>query len=499
MIGKAPSEIGDITGGGAFPSQGYVDTCAIRCEGYILECFTGDKVDENALVEEAKERGLYTPGTTEAPGGTPLEAVGELLYSHGIPTNSWIHANVYNLTAELAQGHKVILGIDSHVVHPEHSILSEIQTVADFGEADHAVIVSGIDTTDPDRATVIVSDPLTGEAAAHYPMDQFLYAWSTSEFFMVATKEPAPAWLPEMKNFDYETGHVPIVAGMPYDEFLQMEDTPGALAAHLEQIVAAHHETGGDSLHSAAEFGSGHGIGSDGHSHDAHHHHGDPGHVADTGGHSPGVHHPPGGHSASSDGHPHNIHHPPGGPGHGPRSGDHLQDVPHPHGEIGHGMAPGDHGHGVLHAEPGLGADLGNWVVRGDGGRGHGAGSGDPAHGAPHPQGEPEHGADSGGHWFDVHGEEGEPGHVAGSGGRWLDAHGEHRGFGHGEGSGDNHWGVHDPTIDDPAGIRHALDSHDPLPPHDPLDMHLELGEGSLGGDHLSDAHDGRPADDLPV
>jgi len=54
-------------------------------------------------------------------------------------------------------------------------------------------------------------------------MDQFLAAWQDSDFTMTATQDPAPSTLPEMSNFDYEAGHVPMALGMPYDQLTQFE------------------------------------------------------------------------------------------------------------------------------------------------------------------------------------------------------------------------------------------------------------------------------------
>lgn len=59
-------------------------------------------------------------------------------------------------------------------------------------------------------------------------MAQFLDAWADSQFFIVTTQQPPPPYLhlPEMVNFDYGLGHLPTVAGMPYQEFLTLEDQP---------------------------------------------------------------------------------------------------------------------------------------------------------------------------------------------------------------------------------------------------------------------------------
>ena len=203
-----------------FPgAQSYDDTCAIRCQEFILRQFTGQAVPEELLVNEARAHGWYADGQGTSPGD-----VGNLLELHGIPVHRYMHGNIYNLTAELAQGHKVIIGVDSHELWEKNSILREIRHAVGLGHADHAVVVSGIDTSDPHDVHVIVSDPGTGEAAASYPMQQFIEAWKDSDFFMVATQEPPPAdlHLPEMRNFDYESGHLDHIGEIPYDHFEQI-------------------------------------------------------------------------------------------------------------------------------------------------------------------------------------------------------------------------------------------------------------------------------------
>src|SRR5579864_3856646 len=44
------------------------DDCAIRAQQFIIEQFTGQKLDEHALEQEAQSHGWYNPGH----GGTPL-------------------------------------------------------------------------------------------------------------------------------------------------------------------------------------------------------------------------------------------------------------------------------------------------------------------------------------------------------------------------------------------------------------------------------------------
>lgn len=249
-IQPAPLVSGDpATDVGFFPGQqDHQDTCAIRCQEFILERYTGVEFPEEALMRQAMDHGWYSPG-----GGTQMQDVGNLLELNGIPVSRYEGANVFNLANELAQGHKVIIGVDSSELWEDHPIRAAIADSLGLSGADHAVVVSGIDTRDPDHIQVIVSDPGTGEAAATYPLDRFLDAWQDSGCYMVATQTPAPAvYNPEMAHFDYDLGHIGEVAGLPYGEFLGFEDHPEDLAGMLDDQAWDGSDgaiaTGGDGL-----------------------------------------------------------------------------------------------------------------------------------------------------------------------------------------------------------------------------------------------------------
>jgi|GEM_PF-3617754 len=234
--------------------QSYSDTCAIRCQEFILQQFTGVDIPEDQLVCEARDRGWYEPGA-----GSPPECVGNLLELHGIAVNRYEHASVFHLANELAQGHKVIIGIKADRLWEPDGGGQSIRDQVTFERADHAVVVSGIDTSDPMNPQVIVSDPGTGQAVAYYPMQQFLEAWRASDFTMVATAEPAPAHLPEMVNFPYDHGHIPAVANMPYDEFILHNDHPETWVDWFDQQRGEPHDwaletIGQDLLESTRRF-----------------------------------------------------------------------------------------------------------------------------------------------------------------------------------------------------------------------------------------------------
>ena len=203
---KAPPVIGTPENDADFfpGQQERQDSCAIRCQEMILKEFGLFGETETSLVQQASEEGWYAPGE-----GTRLDNVGNLLETHGLEVNRYEQATSHHLAAELAQGHKVIIGVDSYQLwgeteSPLHAVLSELG----FTAADHAVIVTGIDTSVPGETRIVISDPGTGEAAASYPIDEFMQAWSGSNFYMVATVDAVPKDNPAMVNFDYEHGYM---------------------------------------------------------------------------------------------------------------------------------------------------------------------------------------------------------------------------------------------------------------------------------------------------
>ena len=161
-------------------------TCAVKSQQLILQMFDVE-VTEQELMDEAFEHGWLSTD------GTPMHAVGQLLEMHGVETTTYQHGNVATLMHELAQGHQVIVGVDSGELWDPSSELYEDNA------ADHAIIVTGIDVTDPNDVRVIVTDPGTGQVCS-YKYEQFVDAWTDSRCFMVSTTQ-APD-IPQLDNLD---------------------------------------------------------------------------------------------------------------------------------------------------------------------------------------------------------------------------------------------------------------------------------------------------------
>ena len=183
--------------------QYYDDTCAIQSQRLILQQF-GIDVSQEELIAIAKENGWYAEGY-----GTPMNMVGKLLEYYDVDITASQGNNIFNLSNELAQGHQIIVGVDANeLVHPYDSFGEDWI----YGEnANHALVVVGVDTTDPNNVQVIVTDPGTGNRQMAYPAEQFINAWKDSNCFMVTTHDIPTS------NPLHTFSHLESFAGIPLD------------------------------------------------------------------------------------------------------------------------------------------------------------------------------------------------------------------------------------------------------------------------------------------
>ncbi len=199
--GPAPALVGD-PGGDAdhWRLQQTPATCAIVSQQMILEQF-GIEVSEAQLMYEAMSYGWFTPA------GTSPEDVGALLELHGVGTHTVYGGDVESLAMELAKGHKVIVGVDSGEIWGQDFFFEDWLK----GDGvDHAIVVTGIDVSDPDNPMVYINDPGDPNGAAKaYPLADFLDAWDDSGRMYVATDEAPPDLSGQERigtNYNAETG-----------------------------------------------------------------------------------------------------------------------------------------------------------------------------------------------------------------------------------------------------------------------------------------------------
>lgn len=184
---QAPTQWGIESDGGVTTEdiwQGYKPSCAVHSQYHILKDY-GFNGSVDDLIQEATEKGWYDPET-----GTPLEHVGKLLELHGVDCNMYVNATELNLVSELAQGKRVIVSVDSDELWGNEGPFAQIldKLGLDFG-GDHALVVSGYDCSDPKNPTVILTDSGTGQAAAPYPLKDFVEAWEDGNCTMIVPEQ----------------------------------------------------------------------------------------------------------------------------------------------------------------------------------------------------------------------------------------------------------------------------------------------------------------------
>ena len=185
--------------------QGNEGVCAIRSQQIVLRDY-GIDISLDELKQYAITNGWYD---SDPEGGTPMWAIGNLLLSCNVPCHQSVDNTVYDLVNELAQGHRVIVGVDANELWAdrEHDTLAGAKEwFKDFfgGETpNHALVVAGVDVNpdNPSDVKVILTDPGTGDLRIEYKLDDFMNAWKDSQCFMVSTDTPAPL------QYNPETGN----------------------------------------------------------------------------------------------------------------------------------------------------------------------------------------------------------------------------------------------------------------------------------------------------
>lgn len=156
--------------------QAYTRSCAIACQEFVAEELLGKDYDETKLMKEAMDQGWYDNGTTP-------ENVGKLLESEGLKVERGYNGTVEEIEKVLAEGGKVIVGVDSGEIVNGKSNDSGFLPGTD---ANHVVQVIGIDHTDPDNIKIILNDPGTEDGKGSVLSEaDFMEAWEDSSRFMV--------------------------------------------------------------------------------------------------------------------------------------------------------------------------------------------------------------------------------------------------------------------------------------------------------------------------
>lgn len=171
------------------------DNCAVEAERAIINAFIGTQLSQEEAMYISASNGWYQPGAGTAPAD-----VGNMMELYNIPNHSVVNANIQDLANELAMGHGIIVGVDAQELWdsgPLADIKHHFQTTLgiDFGDsgANHAIVVTGMDLSNPSNPMVIINDSGAPDGEGHpYPMDKFLNAWKDSNCYYTATDLPLP-------------------------------------------------------------------------------------------------------------------------------------------------------------------------------------------------------------------------------------------------------------------------------------------------------------------
>ncbi len=174
-------------------------SCALRSQQIVLRDF-GIDIPFKDLEKLAKEYGVYTDQ------GTYTYDIGKVLQIAGVNMHQVEGTSFYELTNELAQGHRVIVSVDANELWYNESFSDKLRNWFDdtfkAQGGNHALVVAGVEINpqNPNDVKVVLTDPGAGHLRIEYPLDQFMNAWKDSNCFMAATDNPAPY------QYDAETG-----------------------------------------------------------------------------------------------------------------------------------------------------------------------------------------------------------------------------------------------------------------------------------------------------
>jgi hypothetical protein len=172
-------------------------TDAVVAQQNIIEAFTDREVSQEQLVYDATVHGWLSNG-----GMSPME-ISSLLDFHGIDAHARIGATVEDLMAELAQGHKVVVGEDVGAWR------NQDHPLADFfhQSANRAIWIEDVDMSDPTDPQIRISHSGDPDGVGKvYLLSDFITSWQDAGFFYVATDNPSPDLHSKVGGFDADTG-----------------------------------------------------------------------------------------------------------------------------------------------------------------------------------------------------------------------------------------------------------------------------------------------------
>jgi hypothetical protein len=194
-----------------WPGQQSYQDCQLQCERFVAQLYWERGINEDRWVDYAIQQGFAEPDLDPSQrGGVYEQNVGAMLHQFGVPVHRVEHATIHHLMNELAAGHKVIVGVDAHELWSNSDSWKFFDNFLDkigYAEANHAVVVSHLNTDDPNNILVTILDPGTGVPKLYHWAD-FAAAWADNHFDLLATNYSPQEFgqlHPEIKHPDLAT------------------------------------------------------------------------------------------------------------------------------------------------------------------------------------------------------------------------------------------------------------------------------------------------------
>ena len=183
--------------------QTWDDSCAVAAEASLIRQF-GFDITEGQAAYISAQHGWYQPG-----GGTSPDVIGNMMDLYDIDNHTVMNASLSDLAQELSQGHGVIVGVRSDQLWNQGAGF-ELKNIickafgfdtSEYQPADHAIVVTGIDLSDPDNPMVLIIDSgVPNGTAQAYPLARFMDAWENSNFYYTATNDALPSMTGDLNS-----------------------------------------------------------------------------------------------------------------------------------------------------------------------------------------------------------------------------------------------------------------------------------------------------------
>lgn len=160
--------------------QGETNRCALYSQIFTIEQLTGVKIDVEDFVDKAIQNGCFSEN-----GGTTTLNMDKMLSYYNIDHDMLFDANLEQLEAELNNGNKLIVSVDSgQIWYGEDNDIFSPAT-----QADHALQVIGIDYSDSENPMIILNDSGTLSGCGEMvPINVFEDAWAAGDHQMIVCR-----------------------------------------------------------------------------------------------------------------------------------------------------------------------------------------------------------------------------------------------------------------------------------------------------------------------